>query len=65
MIDDFIQFVREIYHTDEFIPLHAPIFSSLDKELVIDAIDSTFVSSVSDYVTNSNNSLVNLLELVM
>ena len=50
MITQFIELVREIYQTDEFIPLHAPVFSDLDKSYVVDAIDSTFVSSVSDYV---------------
>ncbi len=50
MINSFIELVRDIYKTKEFIPLHAPVFSSIDKEMVVDAIDSTFVSSVSDYV---------------
>lgn len=50
MIASFIELVRDIYETDAFIPLHAPSFSALDKEYVVDAIDSTFVSSVSDYV---------------
>ncbi len=50
MINSFVELVRGIYQTKEFIPLHAPIFSSIDKEMVVDAIDSTFVSSVSEYV---------------
>jgi len=60
MINDFIQLVRKIYQTDEFIPLHAPIFSELDKQFVVDAIDSTFVSSVSEYVGKFEQSISNL-----
>ena len=60
MINDFIQLVREIYQTDEFIPLHAPIFSELDKQFVVDAIDSTFVSSVSEYVGKFEQSISDL-----
>lgn len=60
MIKDFIQLVREIYQTDEFIPLHAPIFSELDKQFVLDAIDSTFVSSVSEYVGKFEQSISDL-----
>jgi aminotransferase in exopolysaccharide biosynthesis len=50
MFEDLIKFIREWYATDEFIPLHAPFFSKLDREYVMDAIDSTFVSSIGEYV---------------
>ena len=50
MISDFIKFVQGLYGTKEFIPLHAPVFNGKEKEYLNDAIDSTFVSSVSDYV---------------
>ncbi|TAK61774.1 LegC family aminotransferase [Methylobacter sp.] len=50
MYDDFIRFVREVYQTDELIPLHEPRFQGREKEYLIDAIDSTFVSSVGKYV---------------
>lgn len=50
MFDDLIRFIRNWYGTDELIPLHAPTFSARDRELVLDAIDSTFVSSVGSYV---------------
>jgi len=43
-------FVREIYQTDEFIHLHAPVFKSNERKYVIDAIDSTYVSTVGEYV---------------
>ena len=44
------QFIRDIYKTDQFIPLHAPTFSGNEKRYVADTIDSTFVSSVGKYV---------------
>jgi len=50
MFDSLIRFVREQYRTDEFIPLHAPVFRGRERELVTDTIDSTFVSSVGAYV---------------
>ena len=50
MFDSLIRFVREQYRTDEFIPLHAPVFRGRERELVLDTIDSTFVSSVGTYV---------------
>jgi perosamine synthetase len=50
MYDDLFQLIRAHFETDQFIPLHEPRFSELDKEYVLDAIDSTFVSSVGAYV---------------
>lgn len=50
MFDSLIRFVREQYRTKDFIPLHAPVFNGRERELVLDTIDSTFVSSVGAYV---------------
>jgi aminotransferase in exopolysaccharide biosynthesis len=50
MFNDFIHFVRDIYHTQEFIPLHAPHFSGNEKKYLEECIDSTFVSSVGKFV---------------
>jgi aminotransferase in exopolysaccharide biosynthesis len=50
MYDRLIRFVREQYATNEFIPLHAPVFGGRERELVLDTINSTFVSSVGAYV---------------
>ena len=50
MYDDLFQMIRAHFSTDDFIPLHEPRFSKLDKDFVVDAIDSTFVSSVGAYV---------------
>lgn len=45
-----VSLVQQQYHTTEFIPLHEPRFDQHEKDLVIDCIDSTFVSSVGKYV---------------
>lgn len=45
-----IKFVRDTYQTTEFIPLHAPTFAGNEKEYVNNTLDSTFVSSVGQYV---------------
>lgn len=50
MFDSLIRFVRDQYRTNEFIPLHAPVFRGRERELLVDTIDSTFVSSVGAYV---------------
>lgn len=50
MLDSLIRFVRDQYRTDEFIPLHAPVFTGQERNYVSDTIDSTFVSSVGAYV---------------
>lgn len=48
----FNQFVRDIYRTNNFIPLHEPRFQGNEKKYVLDTIDSTFVSSVGAYVND-------------
>ncbi|MGO2337397.1 LegC family aminotransferase [Providencia heimbachae] len=45
-----IEFIRDIYQTKGFIPLHAPTFTGNEKNYVVETIDSTFVSSVGKFV---------------
>lgn len=45
-----IDFVKSQFPDKDFIPLHAPLFIGNEKKYLIDAIDSTFVSSVGAYV---------------
>jgi len=46
-----VNFIRKLYDSpDESIPLHEPRFYGNEKKYVMDAIDSTFVSSVGAYV---------------
>lgn len=44
------EFVRDIYKSKEFIPLHAPCFNGNEKKYLLETIDSTFVSSVGKFV---------------
>lgn len=50
MFQSLIEFIRETYQSSEFIPLHAPVFSGNEQSYVTDTINSTFVSSVGQYV---------------
>ncbi len=50
MYQNVVDFIRDIYKTEEFLPLHEPKFFGNEKKYVNDAIDSTFVSSVGKYV---------------
>ncbi len=45
-----INFIRDYYKTNDFIPLHAPVFEGNERQYVLDTLDSTFVSSVGPYV---------------
>lgn len=45
-----VNFIRSLYGGQDFIPLHEPRFMGHEKQYVADAIDSTFVSSVGQYV---------------
>lgn len=46
----FVEFVRNIYKTKEFIALHEPRFIGNEKKYLYECIDSTFVSSVGRFV---------------
>lgn len=45
-----VEFVRDTYQTNEFVPLHAPTFNGNEKAYVTETIESTFVSSVGKFV---------------
>jgi aminotransferase in exopolysaccharide biosynthesis len=46
----FVALVRELFETGDFIPLHAPRFKGREKEYVLQTLESTFVSSVGEFV---------------
>lgn len=50
MFDSLVRFIREQYRTDDFIPLHAPVFTGHERDYVVETIESTFVSSVGAFV---------------
>ena len=47
---DIINFVRDYYQTEAFVPLHIPSFIGNEESYVVKTIQSTFVSSVGEYV---------------
>lgn len=47
----FVDFVRQIFGTEDFIPLHEPRLSGREQDYVAKAIESTFVSSVGEFVS--------------
>lgn len=49
-IPSVVAFIRDIYQTDDVIPLHAPTFAGNEKKYVLDTLTSTYVSSVGQYV---------------
>ena len=55
----FVSMVREIYSTNEYIPLHAPMFKGREKELVLETLETTFVSSVGGFVDEFELQLAN------
>lgn len=51
MLQKIISFIREIHKTPSgAVPLHAPLFAGNEKKYLLDCIDSTYVSSVGEYV---------------
>ena len=61
-INKTIEFIREIYQTNDFIPLHAPIFPGNEKKYVLDTLDSTFVSSVGAYVDKAEQMMADITQ---
>lgn len=58
MFSEFIDFVRKTYNRPSgAIPLHAPTFSGNEKKYLINTIDSTFVSTVGEYVPKFEDSV--------
>lgn len=45
-----VDFIKQTFNTEKFIPLHEPRFRGNEKKYLNDCIDSTFVSSVGKYV---------------
>ncbi|MCT7580022.1 LegC family aminotransferase [Aliarcobacter butzleri] len=45
-----VDFIKQTFKTQEFIPLHEPKFIGNEKKYLNECIDSTFVSSVGKYV---------------
>jgi perosamine synthetase len=52
-----VDFVRSVFKTDSFIPLHEPRFLGNEKKYLNECIDSTFVSSVGKFVDEFENKI--------
>jgi perosamine synthetase len=50
MYNDIIQYIQNLYPNHEKIPLHAPLFFGNEKQYLNECIDTTFVSSVGQFV---------------
>lgn len=50
MFYDTVNFIQNLYRTEKFIPLHEPRFNGNEKAYLNECIDSTFVSSVGEFV---------------
>ncbi|MBN7818864.1 LegC family aminotransferase [Bowmanella yangjiangensis] len=59
MQNPLFRFIRDLYNTSDFIPLHAPIFTGNESLYVQHTIESTYVSSVGAYVDQLEDSLAN------
>lgn len=58
MVDEIISFIKNRFGTDkEVIPLIVPAFSGNEKKYVNETIDSTFVSSVGEFIDRFENSI--------
>jgi len=59
MFKDVIQFIKKIYKTTGFIPLHEPRFLGNEKQYLNECIDSTFVSSAGKFVNEFEEKIAN------
>ena len=53
-----INFIKSIYKTEKFIPLHEPRFVGNEKKYLSECIDSTFVSSIGKFVDQLEEKIV-------
>jgi len=49
-LEAIVSFIKEVFNSDSFIPLHEPKFLGNEKKYLNECIDSTFVSSVGKFV---------------
>lgn len=49
-LSEIIGFIKKQFNNEGFIPLHQPVFIGNEKKYLLDALDSTYVSSVGAYV---------------
>lgn len=50
MFESIVKFIRQLYGTDGYIPLHEPRFTGNEKKYLNECIDSTYVSYIGEFV---------------
>ena len=57
MYERIIAFIKELYGNQEFTPLAVPVFAGNEKKYLNECIDTTFVSSVGNFVDRFENDM--------
>jgi perosamine synthetase len=60
MFGEVISFIRSRFKTNDFIPLHVPVFGGNERNYVLDTLESTFVSSVGAYVDKAEQMMAKI-----
>jgi len=60
MYESVIEYIRSLYRDKDQIPLHEPVFDEREKEYVLSAINSTFVSTIGRFVEQLEDMLKNI-----
>jgi perosamine synthetase len=58
LADDLVAFVRQLYATDAFIPLHVPILGKAEAQAVAQVVESGMISTVGECVGDFEAGLV-------
>lgn len=59
--DRVIDHIQGLFGTKDFIPLHRPLFEGREKDYVCDAIDSSFVSTAGEFVSEFEEEIAALI----
>jgi perosamine synthetase len=62
MFGDVISFIKDKFGTNDFVPLHVPVFTGNERTYVMDTLDSTFVSSVGAYVEQAEKMMAEICQ---
>lgn len=60
MFSEVISFIKDKFGTNDFIPLHVPVFLGNERTYVMDTLESTFVSSVGAYVDKAEQMMAEI-----
>lgn len=59
-LEKIVSFIKNLFPKKDFIPLHQPLFAGNEKKYLADVIDSTYVSSVGEYVKKFDRMMAEL-----